>query len=82
MGRGNYVSLWRTDGSEPDPVEDVMAFPWARFALLAVLLAGAGLAFAHHARVAAVGLAFFAVVPALVVFAWVYVRVRRSRRML
>jgi CRISPR/Cas system-associated protein Csm6 len=79
LGRGKYVSLWRTDGSEPDPEEDVMGFPWARFALLAGLLAGAGLAFAYHATATGVALALFAAVPGPVVIAWLFARARRSR---
>ena len=79
VGRGKYVSLWRTDGSEPEPGEDVMGFPRARFALLAALLAGAGLAFAYHAPATGFALALFAAVPGVVVAAWALVRIRRQR---
>ena len=79
LGRGKYVSLWRAEGSDADQQEDVMPFPWLRFALLVLLLAAAGLSFADHRPVAGVALVLFGIVPAVVVVAWVYVR---SRRML
>jgi hypothetical protein len=79
LGRGTYVSLWRAEGPDADQQKDVMPFPWVRSALLVALLAAAGLSFAHHRPVAGVALALFAVVPAVVVVAWVYLR---SRRML
>jgi hypothetical protein len=79
LGRGKYVSLWHVEGPDADQDEDVMPFPWVRVALLVVLLAAAGLSFADHRPVAGVALLLFAIVPAVVVVAWVYVR---SRRML
>jgi hypothetical protein len=76
-GRGKYVSLWRAPSADSDWSEELLPVPWGRFALLALLLASLGLSLAYGRTVEAVLIALLALVPAVVIVAWVYARIRR-----
>jgi hypothetical protein len=77
VGRGKYVSLWRADSTGEGWSETLLSVPWGRFVMLALLLTAAGIALASGREFEAVIAGVFALLPAIVIVAWLYARIRR-----
>jgi hypothetical protein len=76
VGRRKYVLLWRAE-DEQARVEERLPVPWARFLILGLLLVALAIAIAAGRAVEAVIIAVLALVPAAVIVAWAFARVRR-----
>jgi hypothetical protein len=70
--------LWRADSSdERDRLEELLPVPWLQFVTLGLLLAALGIAVAYGRTAEAVIIAVLALLPALVIGAWLYAMTRR-----